>query len=164
MALVCAKYFNIKDVSPDLYRIAAPVCELACFNKNGERIYNRSEIEDAIPWNERSLKTFGVVYRYESTASFISTDGKTYVVPNDRPVLDYLKECGYVIAPNGLNFDGSTSKNDSLVFEEKDEYLIDYNIIDRNLPKKIVEKIDEIEGGRPYFTCKQDYAALIRFG
>ena len=121
MALICGKYFGIKDVLPSLYQIAAPVSELAYINKNGERIETRDEIAEAIPWNERSMRSFGVVYSYESTASFIGMDGRTYIVPNDKPVLEYLKECGYVIAPYGKNLDGNSNGDDSLIFEEKSE-------------------------------------------
>lgn len=165
MALVCSTYFGIKDVSPSLYLIAAPVSELAQYNKNGEEIHDRGEIEEAIPWNERSLKTFGVVYRYESTASFIGLDGKTYVVPNDQPVLEHLQECGYVISQSGKNLDGTSNGDDSLILEGKDEFNIFSRVIaDRRLPIEIVNKIDEIENNRPYYNYKQSYADLVRFG
>lgn len=165
MAFICSTYFGIKDVSPSLYQIAAPVAELACSNKNGEIINYRDEIEESIPWNERSMKTFGVVYSYESTASFIGMDGKTYVVPNDQPVLEHLKKCGYVIAPYGKNLDGSSIENDSLIFEERNEDdLFSRVIVDRNLPIEIVKKIDEMENGRPYYNYNQHYARLVRFG
>ena len=165
IALLCSKYFGIKDVSPSLYQIAAPVSELARSNKNGGMIYNRNEIEEAIPWNERSLKTFGVVYRYESTASFIGIDGKTYVVPNDQPVLDHLKECGYVTAPNGKNLDGSNNMVDSLFFSKRNEKDIFERItIDRKLPLEILSMIDELEKDRPYYTYCQGYDGLLTFG
>lgn len=165
IAQICAEYFGIKDVSPSLYQIAAPVSELACSTKNGEIIQDRTEIEEAIPWNERSMKTFGVVYIYESTASFIGIDGKTYVVPNDQPVLEHLKTCGYAIAPSGKNFDGSSNENDSLIFKEvTDEYSFNLNIVDRNLPTKIINMIDETEKNRPYYNYNQAYARLVRFG
>lgn len=165
MALICSNYFGIKDVSPSLYLIAAPVSELACTNKNGEKIHYRYEIEDSIPWNERSMKTFGVVYTYESTASFIGIDGRTYVVPNDQPVLDHLKECGYVIAPYGKNLDGESNGTDSLIFKERNEdEFFDYNIIDRNLPIEIVNMIDEMENNRLYYDYNQAYASVVRFG
>lgn len=164
MALICSEYFGIKDVSPSLYQIAAPVSELACCNKDGEIINYRDEIEEAIPWAERSMKTFGVVYRYESTASFIGKDGKTYVVPNDQPVLDHLKECGYVIAPYGKSLDGGNT-TDSLIFKEKNEdFSLSDNIIDRRLPTVIVNMIDEMEGNRPYYVHNQSYANVVRFG
>jgi len=165
IAQICAEYFGIKDVSPSLYQIAAPVSELACSTKNGEIIQDRTEIEEAIPWNERSMKTFGVVYIYESTASFIGIDGKTYVVPNDQPVLEHLKTCGYAIAPSGKNFDGSSNENDSLIFKEvTDEYSFNLNIVDRNLPTEIINMIDETEKNRPYYNYNQAYARLVRFG
>lgn len=165
MALVCGTYFGIKDVSPSLYLIAAPVSELAQYNKNGEEIQDRGEIEEAIPWNERSLKTFGVVYRYESTASFIGLDGKTYVVPNDQPVLEHLQECGYVIAQSGKNLDGSSSDYDSLILEEKEEFdNFSRVIVDRRLPIEIVNKIDEMENNRPYYKHVQPYVAVASFG
>lgn len=163
MALICSECFGIEDVSPSLYLIAAPVSELACTNQDGQKIYHRDEIEFAIPWRERSLKTFGVVYNYESTASFIGIDGRTYVVPNDTPVIEHLKKCGYVIAPYGKNLDGSTSETDSLIFKDEGNF-VDKIIIDRNLPKEIVQKISEIENGRNYYTGRQAYAGLIRFG
>ncbi len=167
MALICGKYFGIKDVLPSLYQIAAPVSELAYTNKNGERIETRDEIEEAIPWNERSMRTFGVVYIYESTASFIGMDGRTYIVPNDQPVLEYLKECGYVIAPYGKNLDGNSNGDDSLIFEEKSEddlFQFSHVVVDRNLPAEIVKKIDEMESGRSYYNYNQSYANVIRFG
>lgn len=165
MALICSKYFGIKDASPSLYQIAAPVSELANCNKDGKKIHHRYEIEESIPWNERSMKTFGVVYIYESTASFIGIDGKTYVVPNDRPVLEHLEECGYVIAPYGKNLDGESSAIDSLIFKERNEDdFFDYNIIDRNLPIEIVNKIDEMENNRLYYNYNQSYASVVRFG
>lgn len=165
IALMCSEYFGIKDVSPSLYQIAAPVSELAYCSKDGEKIHYRDEIEEAIPWNERSMKTFGVVYTYESTASFIGIDGKTYIVPNDRPVLDHLRECGYVIAPYGKNLDGKSNDADSLVFKERKENdFFEYNIIDRNLPVEIVSRIEEIENNREYYTYNQSYARVIRFG
>ena len=165
IALICSQYFGIKDVSSSLYQIAAPVSELAYSNKNGAKIRDRVEIEEAIPWNERSLKNFGVVYRYESTASFIGLDGKTYVVPNDQPVLEHLQECGYVIAQSGKNLDGSSNGEDSLILEEKDEFNIFSRVIaDRRLPIEIVNKIDEIENNRPYYNFNQSYARLVRFG
>ena len=119
MAVICGEYFGIKDVSPSLYEIAAPVSELAFVNKYGGVIWTRNEIVEAIPWNERSMKTFCVVYTYETTASFIGIDGRTYVVPNDKPVIDHLKECGYIIAPYGKNLNGKSNGDDSLIFEEK---------------------------------------------
>ena len=158
MALVCGLYLGIKDVSPSLQKIAAPVSEIAFANENGERIGYRDEIVDAIPWNERSLKTFGVVYSYEATASFIGKDGKTYIVPNDKPVIDHLRECGYVIAPYGRCLDG-TDNEDSLILKE-DGFVV----IDINLPEKIVKKIDEMENGRPYYVGCQSYIDAIRFG
>lgn len=165
LAHICSMYFGIKDVSPSLYQIAAPVSELAHSNKNGEIIHDRDDIEESIPWNERSMKTFGVVYSYESTASFIGIDGKTYVVPNDQPVLNHLKECGYVIAPYGKNLNGSSNGEDSLIFEERNEDdLFSTVIVDRNLPIEIVNKINEIENNRPYYNYNQAYARLIRFG
>ena len=165
MALICSRYFGIKDVSPSLYQIAAPVSELAYSNKNGEIILYRDEIEESIPWNERSLKTFGVVYSYESTASFIGIDGKTYVVPNDRPVLEHLKECGYVIAPDGKNLDGTSNGYDSLISKEsREDNPFSYVIVDRNLPIEIVNQIDEIENNRSYYNYNQAYARLVRFG
>lgn len=160
MARICGAQLGIKEVSPLLYRIAAPVSELARRNKNGEKVHRRHEIEDAIPWDERSMKTFGVVYSYESTASFIGLDGKTYVVPNDRPVLDHLKECGYAIAPYGSNVDGTTGGEDSLVVRD-DLYMV---TLDRRLPPEIVQQIDEMEKDRPYYLYYQPYASLIRFG
>lgn len=166
MALICSRYFGIKDVSPSLYQIAAPVAELAYTNKNGKAIHYRDEIEESIPWNERSMKTFGVVYRYEATASFIGMDGKTYVVPNDQPVLDHLKECGYVIAPYGKNLDGDCKEDDRLIFEEKNEdepFSFDRVIVDRNLPVEIVKKIDEMENDRPYYNYNQSYAMVVSF-
>lgn len=168
LALMCSKYFKIKDVLPILDSIAAPVCELACCKENGEGIHYRSEINEAIPWNERSMKTFGVVYRYESTASFIGMDGRTYIVPNDQPVLDYLQECGYMIAPYGKNLDGSNEEVDSLIYEERpkndEEFFCFGDKIDKNLPTKYVDIIDEIEQNRPYFNGYQPYASVIRFG
>lgn len=165
MALICSTYFGIKDVSPSLYLIAAPVSELACTNQNGEKIHYREEIESAIPWNERSMKTFGVVYNYESIASFIGIDGRTYVVPNDKPVIEHLKECGYVIAPSGKNLDGSSNGVDSLIFKERNESdFFDNIIIDRNFPNEIVKKIDEMENDRSYYDYNQSYARLVRFG
>lgn len=167
IALICSQYFGIKDVSPSLYQIAAPVSELAYTNKDGEIIKNRDEIDEAIPWNERSMRTFGVVYSYESTASFIGMDGRTYVVPNDQPVLDHLKECGYVIAPYGKNLDGNSNKDDSLIFEEKSEedfFGFSQVVVDRNLPNEIVKKIDEMENGRQYYKYNQAYARIVRFG
>ena len=148
-----------------MYKIAAPVSELAQYNKNGKKIHHRYEIEDAIPWNERSLKTFGVVYIYEATASFIGIDGKTYVVPSDQPVLEHLQECGYVLAKNGKNFDGKENREDSLIFKEKNEdnpFLS--SIIDKNLSPEIIDKINELENGRPYYNYNQSYAGVIRFG
>ncbi len=168
MALKCSEYFNIKDVLPILDSIAAPVCELACCKENGEGIHYRSEISEAIRWNERSMKSFGVVYRYEITASFIGMDGKTYIVPNDQPVLDYLQECGYFIAPYGTNLDGSTKEVDSLIYEERptndEDFFFFGNIIDKNLPAEYVGIINEMEQNRPYYSGYQPYASVIRFG
>lgn len=165
MALICAEYFGIRDVSPSLYQIAAPVSELALFNKNGELIRKRNEIEEAIPWNERSMKTFGVVYSYEATASFIGIDGKTYVVPNDKPVLDHLKECGYIIAPYGRNLDGTTGANDSLIFKVRNENVLSgWVTANKKLPIEIANKIDEIENNRPYYKGAQPYDMVASFG
>lgn len=167
MAHICSQYFGIKEVSPSLYKIAAPVSELAHTNKDGNRIEDRDEIDEAIPWNERSMRTFGVVYSYEATASFIGMDGKTYVVPNDQPVLDHLKECGYVIAPDGKNLDGKTEGDDSLIFKEKngdDLFCFSHVVVDRNLPNEIVKKIDEMENGRQYYNYKQAYTMVVSFG
>lgn len=169
IALICSQHFGIRDVSPSLYEIAAPVSELACCNKDGGRIRNRDEIQEAFPWDERSMKTFGVVYNFEAIASFIGIDGKTYVVPNDEPVLEHLKECGYVIAPYGRNLDGNSFGDDSLVErieEDKDDpfKFMFAKPINRNLPQKIVDMIEAMEKGRPYFTGNQSYADLVRFG
>lgn len=165
IAQKCAQYFNIKNVSPSLFLIASPVSELAHQNKNGKNIRHREEIIDAIPWNERSMKTFGVVYRYESTASFIGLDGKTYIVPNDEPVINHLKECGYTIAESGKNLDGTSNDNDTLYLKEKDENdILNYNIIDRRLPKELVDLIEEMEKDRPYYNYAQSYANVVRFG
>lgn len=165
IALMCAQHFGIKNVSPSLFQIAAPVSELAHYNKNGEKIRDRSEIIDAIPWDERSMKTFGVVYRYESTASFIGLDGRTYIVPNDQPVIEHLEKCGYVIAESGKNLDGSSNEDDTLYFKERDENdILNYNIIDRRLPKEIIDMIEEIEQDRPYYNYNQSYARVVRFG
>lgn len=60
MALMCSKYLGIRDVSPSLYQIAAPVSELAYSNKNGEEIRDRDEIEESIPWDERSMRLLGL--------------------------------------------------------------------------------------------------------
>lgn len=142
IALMCAKHFGIKNVSPSLYLIASPVSELAHYNKNGKKIRNRDEIIEAIPWDERSMETFGVVYRYESTASFIGIDGRTYIVPNDQPVIEHLKDCGYIIAESGKNLDGLSNGDDTLYFKERDENdILNYNIIDRRLPKEILDLI-----------------------
>ena len=165
IAHICSKYFGIEEVSPSLYQIAAPVSELAYVNKYGKIVSGRDEIEEAIPWNERSLKTFGVVYRYEATASFIGIDGKTYIVPNDQPVLDHLEECGYVIAPYGTNLDGKFNADDSLIFEEiNEDNILDYRVIDRNLPIEIVNMINKLENNRPYYLGYQSYANTLRFG
>lgn len=163
IALACSSYFGIKDVSPDIYKIAAPVSELAYQNREGQKIRHRDEIEYAIPWNERSMKTFGVVYRYEALASFIGIDGKTYVVPNDQPVIDHLQECGYLIAPYGMNFDGSATEVDSLIYKSNNDFFED-DVIDRNLPDNIINAINEIEKDRPYYTSCQSYASVLRFG
>lgn len=165
LALMCSEYLGIKDVSPSLYLIAAPVSELACVNKDGGIIWSRGEIEEAIPWNERSMRTFGVVYCYEATASFIGLDGRTYVVPNDKPVLDHLEECGYIIAPYGKNLDGSQNGDDSLIAKiEDNNSIFDYREIDKNLPIEIVNKIDEIENNRPYIRHNAPYDGLLTFG
>ncbi len=165
IAQLCCSYFGIRDVSPSLYKIAAPVSELAHYNEYGEKITYRNEIDNAIPWDERSMRTFGVVYCYESVASFIGVDGKTYVVPCDQPVLDHLRSCGYVIAPYGENLDGSHNGTDSLIYKETDENnFFNYNIIDRNLPKEILDMIDALEENRPYYLGAQHYAAVVRFG
>lgn len=166
IALLCSKHLGIKEVSPSLYKIAAPVSELACTNKDGGIIRDREEIKDANPWDERSLKTFGVVYRFEATASFIGLDGKTYVVPNDQPVLDHLQECGYVIAPDGKNLDGSSNGDDSLIMKKsEDEFGFFTTVVaDQTLPAEIVEMINEVEANRPYQTHNQAYAKLVRFG
>ena len=174
IALICSEYFGIKDVDPDLYKIAVPVSELACQTKDGEYVSRRSDIEEATPWNERSMTTFGVVYRYESTASFIGIDGKTYVVPNDKPVLDHLETCGYFIAPYGKCMDGGNFSADSLIFREEGnpddlDYIVSYvcgeqKTIDRNLPAEIIRQIDEIEQGRPYYKYNQSYIDVMRFG
>lgn len=171
MALVCSTCLGIKEISPSLYKIAAPVSEIAYLNKDGGVIRHRCEILDAIPWDERSMKTFGAVYSYEATASFIGRDGKTYIVPNDKPVLDHLKECGYLIAPYGANLDGKYNGEDSLIFHDKtnwDESLPamfqEKVIIDMNLPKDIVEKILQMETDRPYYTNCQPYNDAICFG
>lgn len=158
MARICSAQLGIKEVSASLYRIAAPVSEIAMSNKDGKQIYYRDEIEEAIPWNERSMRTFGVVYRYESIASFIGIDGKTYIVPNDQPVLDHLQECGYTIAPNGTNLDGTTS-DDGLIVKDGLEI-----VVDRNLSVDIVKQIDEMENDRPYYRYCQSYASVVRFG
>lgn len=168
MAIMCSKYFNIKDVLPILDKIAAPVSELSHYRKDGDRIFYREETYDAIPWDERSMKTFGVVYSYESTASFIGMDGKTYIVPNDQPVLDYLQECGYTIAPYGKNLDGSNEEVDSLIYEERpkndEEFFCFGNKIDKNLPSQYVTIINDMEQNRPYYGGYQSYASVIRFG
>ncbi len=164
LAIICSQYFGIRDVSPSLYQIAAPVSELAFRNKDGEIIKYRDEIEESVPWNERSMKTFGVVYSYESTASFIGIDGKTYVVPNDKPVLDHLAECGYVIAPYGKSLDGGTTTDSLILIEQNENDVFSYAKVDRNLPTEIASKIDEIENDRPYYTYNQSYAQLVRFG
>lgn len=105
------------------------------------------------------------MYSYESTASFIGIDGKTYVVPNDQPVIEHLKECGYAIAPYGKNLNGSTNGDDSLILWGRDEDDLSERVLfDRNLPIEIVKKIDEIEENRPYYNYNQDYSGLVRFG
>ena len=159
MALICSQYFGIKDVSPNFYQIAAPVSELPFVTKDGGVIFTRHEIPEAIPWNERSMKTFGVVYRYEATASFIGIDGKTYVVPNDQPVIEHLQECGYVIAPNGANLDGSSNGEDSLIGKEENKN----GVINRNLPVEIIYKINELENNRPYIRYWEAYDGLLTF-
>ena len=165
VAVICGKYLGIKEVSPSLYKIASPVSELAHTNKDGEKIRDREEIKDAIPWNERSMRTFGVVYRFEATASFIGLDGKTYIVPNDQPVLEHLEECGYVIAPEGKNLDGSSNGDDSLIQKKQDENNpFDTTIIDKSLPSEIISIIDEMEMDRPFYCYNQDYARVVRFG
>lgn len=172
LAILCSQYFGIKDALPSLYKIAAPVCEIPQYNKDGEQIWDREEVDEAIPWGERSLRTFGVVYMFEATASFIGIDGRTYVVPMDKPVLDYLTLCGYVIAPYGKNLDGNNIGDDTLIYKEpkKDIFDPDFNldepakVIDRNLPPEFVSKIDEIEGDRPYRRDCASYIDTIRFG
>ena len=162
MARICGAYFGIKEVSPSLYKIAAPVSELPETDKNGNKIVGdrQGRIEEAIPFNERSLRTFGVVYRYESTASFIGIDGKTYVVPDDEPVMKHLKECGYVIAGHGDRLDGGLNPEEPDTLVGKDE---NGEVKDRRLPSGIIKKIEELENGRPYANSMQAYSKLRRF-
>jgi len=164
MALICSQYLGIKEVSPSLYQIAAPVSELSRCSKDGGPIWARADIEEAIPWDERSMRTFGVVYRYESTASFIGMDGRTYIVPNDQPVLDHLSQCGYVIAPSGKNFDGTSNGDDSLIRKEDENGNPLWDWIDKNLPPEIVAAIDEMEQGRDYYRYHADYSGSVSWG